>query len=276
MLRPFLGHGPETLAAVLPQTWSLGNLSPNFSEESRFHTNFWDVLYAQGFFGLGAFLVFVSSMFFTVFARLGLVHDRRDGLLFTAWVVLCTLAGGALLSVLSGFGFAGLGAQIGLIAGLITFPLWRKEPLGRSILGRDGLRAIILISALVAYLVDIAFSFASAVTFCLFWILAGAATASEGAADTVPKKKCAICYGLLRRFVRPDTGGARPRFCGFAFAGTRFRVRGAGTAPLPMPNRTGCFSSWWFYRLGLEPRFYCVNPARAAGKERSLPSSSQR
>jgi hypothetical protein len=200
LLRPILGYGGETLAAVLPQSWSLGNISPNLSEESHFHTNIWDVLYAQGFFGLGAFLVLVSSIFFTVFERLGLVHGRRDRLLFMVWGVLCTLAGGVLLSVISGFGFAGLGAQFGLIAGLITFPLWRMEPLGGSVLGRDGLRAIILIFALVAYLVDIAFSFASAVTFCLFWILAGAATASEDAAETVQKKNskfAAVFPGVL-------------------------------------------------------------------------------
>lgn len=185
-LRQAFGYGPETLASVLPQYWSLSNFSPTLAEESRFHSNVWELLYAQGFLGLAAFLLLIFSIFHTVFARLGLVHGRRETIFFATWVLLCTLAAGVLPAVVSGSGFAGLGSQIGLAAGLVSFPLWRRKPLWRSGLGHNALKAIILISVFVAYLVDIAFGFSSAVTFFLFWVLAGTAVADETAPPGQP------------------------------------------------------------------------------------------
>jgi tetratricopeptide (TPR) repeat protein len=179
-LRPFLGYGPETLPGVLPTRFSMPSANPTL--EDRFHNLVWDQWYSIGAIGLAAFLTLFSAAFFVGYRRLGLIVCRRDAILFWGLSVALSAGGAIGLSAWRGMGFAGLGLQLGLAAGLGFFPLLSGLFLahGPAPAGANAANATLLIAllaALTGHLVETAFAFAISASATLFWVYLGAIVA---------------------------------------------------------------------------------------------------
>ena len=173
-LRTWIGHGPETLPAVLPFYFSFWG---SWVLESWFHNIVWDLWWSYGLLGAGVFLTFLGLLFFLAYQRLGWIVSRSNGITFWVTSIVLTLIGAFVLPLLlNNTGFAGMGAVLGLASALILYPAWHgnanviKPPVSEQ--SYEVLVAA-LAAGLAGHLVDLAFVFPTASTSVLFWICAG-------------------------------------------------------------------------------------------------------
>lgn len=175
-LRLLLGYGNQTLQdLVLKQSEWYGFTQDSFSDYS-YHNLFWDLLQNNGVFMLAVAVFFFLMLANTVQPVFGTGTWRFPWVL-TAFALAGAGAGTALLAALHGPGFAGLGFQLGLVAGTtlgIAGPALRSRegPPDRAKSGPVFLRLALLV-ALLAHGVDMAFVFQSGNTMVLFWLFAG-------------------------------------------------------------------------------------------------------
>ena len=173
-LRMWIGHGSETLPAVLPFYHANQD---TLVLESWFHNIVWDLLFAHGLLGLGVFLTFFWLIFFRAYQRLGFITSRSSAITFGVTSVVMAISGAILPSLLfNNAGFAGMGVALGFTAGLILFPAWSGkahvvQPSGEE--QADGLLVAALVAGLAGYLADLAFVFPTASSSVLFWVYAG-------------------------------------------------------------------------------------------------------
>ena len=173
-LRRWIGHGPETLTATLPFYHANAD---TLVLESWFHNLVWDYWHSFGLLGLAVFLTFAGLLFFRGYKRLGCIESRSATITFWAMPVVLALGGAVVLPLLvNNAGFAGMGAVVGFVAGLILFPtLFGKASMVRQsdVEHGDGVLIAALLAALAGYLADQAFVFPTACSSVLFWIYAG-------------------------------------------------------------------------------------------------------
>ncbi|MCX6905592.1 MAG: hypothetical protein NTW03_19360 [Verrucomicrobia bacterium] len=175
-LRPWLGYGPETLGPVLAHQYSIRTTNPLL--EDRFHNLILDLWVSVGAVGVVSFLAVFVLLFFHAYRGLGLIQGRRESVLF--WAVVIVLAGGGAgaLTAWLGLGFAGLGLQLGLVAGLAAYPLAARVVVAGSsqpalLSEPKTILLATLLAALVAHFIETGFGFALGTTSTLFWIYAG-------------------------------------------------------------------------------------------------------
>jgi hypothetical protein len=173
-LRVWIGYGPETLTATLPFYHANAD---TLVLESWFHNLVWDYWHSFGLLGLGVFLTFFGLVFFLAYKRMGFIDSRSAAITFWAMPVVLALGGAVVLPLLvNNAGFAGMGAVLGFIAGLILFlTLFGKASMVRQSDAEqgDGVLIAALLAGLVGYLADQAFVFPTACSSVLFWIYAG-------------------------------------------------------------------------------------------------------
>lgn len=94
IFRWLIGYGPESFRLIVPRfaDVELAHLEAVPSLIDRAHNEIWDVFAMTGLLGLLASLLLFVSLFYLIFARLGLLRGRRRIILFFG---VC--AGGALL-----------------------------------------------------------------------------------------------------------------------------------------------------------------------------------
>jgi len=175
-LRAFLGYGLETLAGVLPHHFSVRG--PNPTIENRFHNLVWDLWFTVGPVGAAAFLMVFASVFFYAYCRLRWILSRGEIILFWTTALASAGAGAIVLTAWQGAGFAGLGLQLGLVAGLAAYPLisrrFKPAPSPSSGLSdHDATLMITLLSALAGHMVETGFAFEVSATSTLFWMYTG-------------------------------------------------------------------------------------------------------
>jgi len=208
-LRPWIGHGPETLQGVLSQSWMYLWNGPAVKLESRFHNGLWDVWYSTGLLGVGAFAWFFCRNYLAGCECLGLAGWVARGRFFLAALTLAAGAG-ACLAALYGFGYFGMGFQLGFAAGLVAITLWIASRQAQPARSGDPheLLVVALLVGLLACWADSAFAFPMGNTTAVFWVFSGAvagwfgrmrsgAENPEEAAFPHSTIAAGICAGLL-------------------------------------------------------------------------------
>jgi tetratricopeptide (TPR) repeat protein len=143
----------------------------------RLHNDFWDMLITCG----GAGLIFYIAVTFAAVAyccsRLGIIGTRRSQTAFWAIFVGAGVATSIALVKWQGLGFLGLGPRLGTCLGLIAFLVWvsgcGKFDLPETTTVPRWLLIAGLLSAIIAHLVEISFSFVFETSLFHFWIYIG-------------------------------------------------------------------------------------------------------
>jgi tetratricopeptide (TPR) repeat protein len=173
-LRMWIGHGPETLPAVLPFYHSVQG---SLVLESWFHNIVWDFWWGYGLLGAGLFLTFFGLLFYLGYQRLGWIVSSSQVITFWATLIALTLLGACVPPLLfNNAGYAGLGAVLGLASALILFPVWSATVHAIKLPAPEQSHLVLiaaLTAALAGHLVDLAFAFPTASSLVLFWIYAG-------------------------------------------------------------------------------------------------------
>jgi hypothetical protein len=121
--RFWLGYGPESTTGILAQRYTVPH--SNATLEDRFHNRVWDLWESVGALGITAFLAFFVALFGCGLCQLGLISRRGDSFRFCLLVLGCSLLGAIVLSLWQGYGFCGLGLQLGMAVGCVIYPLTR-------------------------------------------------------------------------------------------------------------------------------------------------------
>jgi len=180
-IRPFVGYGPETLGGVLAHKYTFPDANPVL--ENRFHNLTWDLWAGIGGLGVIAFFWFIASLYFHAYKSLGWVQTRKKTMVFVACAAGMAIGGAAIFSVAFGAGYAGLGLQIGLAAGLGAYPFCSGLLSAGNPTNMESSRATLilaLLAALAAHIVETGFAFPVAASTTLFWLFAGAILALCG------------------------------------------------------------------------------------------------
>ena len=204
-MRRYIGYGPETLASVLPRFYTMPGADGPL--ENRFHNLTWDLWASIGASGTIVFFGLFCLLAFDVYRFLGLIASRKQALGFWGVVLAVAATVVAFLSVWQGLGYAGLGLQAGIVAGLITFPLlssWIRpvSPSERPAAATATL-LLVLLAALAGHMIAIGFSFPVTPTAALFWAYGGLILALT--------RKGADLTGCSRRPAAERTGKAAAR-----------------------------------------------------------------
>ena len=203
-LRPVIGYGPETVLSVLPREYTHPGTDPPLT--NRLHNLALDTWLSLGAVGLASLAVLLVLTFFQVYRHVGWLPSRASAGLFFGLA-----AGGAgtgvLLALWQAAALAGLGLQFGLATGLVAYPLclpWlsRSKPYPSDFRFGTGSLLLALLSALLAHLVETAFSFETPATSSLVWVYLGIILALCRVRGSEPTDAAAIA---------PPGGPARPK-----------------------------------------------------------------
>lgn len=199
-LRPWLGHGLDTLDRVIVQHRAGGD---GAATENRFHNLALDHAFTLGLAGLVSFLAVLLLTFRGGFERLGLIRNRHIAIGF--WT--CVLGSGAVVGLVAvlalGAGFTGLGLVLGLAAGVLLFAVWGSlfvpSPPDDTGPGSDAWLLVAVLSALAGHLVDMAFAFETAATFALLFVFLGLVHALQRGLTTISQPTPAVVRAVSKK-----------------------------------------------------------------------------
>jgi O-antigen ligase len=175
-MRPWIGYGPETVEGVLPQEYSYPG--PDSKLENRLHNLVLDTWFDLGVLGVAALAACYVLVYLQVYRRLGWVTSLQSLILFLGMTVGIALGTAAALILWRGPGLVGLGLQCGMAVGLILYPVAAFFAGSRSMTAtaydfQTQTLWLALLAALLAHLVETAFSFETAATSVLVWVYWG-------------------------------------------------------------------------------------------------------
>lgn len=176
-LRPLVGYGPEAMWVAFNPFYppALAQVEARNASPDRSHNETWDSLVITGILGFIAYLAVFISVFYWALRWLGLLVNRRDGILFAALLIVCSaVAVMVFYDYDDGWRFFGVALPAGLIAGLgiyVTLSAFIHPDLGwdRSDLPRQ-LLIITILATVTAHFIEIHFGIAIAATRSYFWI----------------------------------------------------------------------------------------------------------
>ncbi len=189
-LRPFLGYGPESLAAAFrpgdhPDITRLEG-SPVFVD--RAHNETLDTLATTGLLGVIGYFWLIAAVVWRGMTSLGALGSRRARRQLTGLVVASVVAAGVLLTLWNGPAMLGLAIPLGAVFGvLLHLALSYLPDRAERFVRHDDLAAegsiilIALMAATVAHFIEISFGVATVATRTHFWLFA-ALVALDGAA----------------------------------------------------------------------------------------------
>lgn len=172
-LRPLIGYGPESMYVAYNSFYppELGTVEARNASPDRSHNETFDALVITGVVGFIAWQILYLSVFYYGFKWLGVVRSRFEGrLLIALWVVgaLVALSGFVLTK---GWEYLGVAIPFGSIGGLVLYLIYyalfaHRDPddAGESSSFGRTLLLVGLLSALIAYYVEIHFGIAIAAT----------------------------------------------------------------------------------------------------------------
>ena len=179
-IRPLVGYGPEAMWVAYNPFYppDLAHVEARNASPDRSHNETWDSLVITGFLGFVAYMSLFITIFYWSLRWLGLLVNRRDNVLFTTLLVLCSI-----VSVIVFFAtddwrwrYFGVAMPAGLLAGLVIYvmiaaflhPTYKPE---RGDIPRL-LLIIAVLTTIVAHFTEIHFGIAIAATRTYFWIQA--------------------------------------------------------------------------------------------------------
>lgn len=177
--RFLLGYGPESvrLLSRVYRSPEYNGALEDVGYLDRFHNDFWDTLLTTGIAGLLVWTSFWIGLIYSGFKWLGFIADRRQTLIFWSSLAAGAIAGSVALTAWQGAGFLGVGQMLGISSGLMAFLAYRclrrgTEPSSPPSRPQRPLLVMALLSALIAHLVEIQFSFPTETTLLFFWVWA--------------------------------------------------------------------------------------------------------
>ena len=193
-LRPVIGYGPECIVypANLNAVPGLVKLHADQTVD-RLHNEIFDSLISTGLLGAISILFLFAAAFYCALRYLGFPCSGARRFLFPAFAVAGSAAGVVLPWALGAPHFAGIGTQVGLLAGVFAFAAWSS--LRNLITGSAGSRSILvlcLLAALTAHFVETGVGIAVTPTrTCFFLALAVLAvlTSRELKGDEAVKRR---------------------------------------------------------------------------------------
>jgi len=177
-LRPLIGYGPEAMWVAFNRFYppDLAHVEARNASPDRSHNEAWDSIVITGLLGFIGYIALFVSIFYWALRWLGLLHGRRDNLLFSAFVVLAAIGGSVAFMATDEWQIRmiGLGLPFGVIAGfglytVVAAFLHAGEQPDRSDLPRQML-IIALLAALAAHYLEIHFGIAIGATRTTFWV----------------------------------------------------------------------------------------------------------
>ena len=182
-LRPAIGYGPECIGhrANLNAVPGLVKLHADQTVD-RLHNEIFDSLISTGLLGAIAVLFLFAAAFYSALRYLGFPCGGGRRFLFPAFAVAGSVAGVLLPWAVGAPYFAGIGIQVGLLAGVFAFAAW--SAFRNLITGSAGSRSTLvlcLLAALTAHFVETGVGIAVTPTrTCLFLMLAVLAVLTSG------------------------------------------------------------------------------------------------
>ena len=178
VLRPLIGYGPEAMWVAFNRFYppELAHVEARNASPDRSHNEAWDSIVITGLLGFIGYIALFVSIFYWALRWLGLLHGRRDNLLFGAFVALAGIGGSLAFMATDGWQLrmVGLGLPFGIIAGFGLYTavaafLHAGEQPDRTDLPRQML-IIALLAALAAHYLEIHFGIAIGATRTTFWV----------------------------------------------------------------------------------------------------------
>ncbi|MCO5207008.1 MAG: O-antigen ligase family protein [Anaerolineae bacterium] len=172
-LRPLIGYGPESMYVAYNSFYppELGTVEARNASPDRSHNETFDALVITGIVGFVAWQVLYLSVFYYGFKWLGVVRSSSEGrLLIALWII------GALVALIGfvltkGWEYLGVAIPFGSIGGLVVYLIYyalfaQRDPEGDGDHNNFGRTLLLvgLLSALIAYYVEIHFGIAIAAT----------------------------------------------------------------------------------------------------------------
>lgn len=230
VIRPLVGYGPESMFVAYNRFYppDLAHYEARNASPDRAHNETFDALAMTGWVGFFAYMLLFGSVFYYGLKWLGFATDRTQRFIYvTLWV----LGGGVFAvgaRVIEGtWRFSGVALAVGITFGFLVYlviqALARRDiEGGREISFREQILLIALLSAIVAYFIEIHFGIAVAATRTYFWeycallVVAGLglwkATPVEVAAEQAPsveKEQRRSRKSRRRRRTVREEGGSR-------------------------------------------------------------------
>ncbi|MBS1253607.1 MAG: TPR repeat-containing protein YrrB [Anaerolineales bacterium] len=185
------GFGPESTHAALLSTYpaELRHLEPERLPD-RAHNVFMEALVTTGVVGAASVLFLFGSVFYTGLRAFGWVSDTRSRNQWLALTVVGVALGVLLPPLMAGsWTFSGLGAGVGLAAGLGAYllrRLWRPEPAAAGTLTDRQILVAGVLAALAGHLIEITVGIRVTPTQTVFWVLAGLLVVLSAAREERP------------------------------------------------------------------------------------------
>lgn len=194
-LRPLVGYGPDTVEAVLPSRWVFFPPWPRHVIEVSTHSIFWDTALALGLAGVALLFSLIAWVSWSGLRGAGLVREEAPGWKFALMAFAGSVLGGVALAGVYDWGFFGLGAQGGLLAGILAFVFleWKNRPTAElqadsgQAVSPDSRLLIALLAGFWGHWIDMGFSFHTGNTGLLFWVFCGVIPAAASMEKTDKK-----------------------------------------------------------------------------------------
>lgn len=176
-LRPLLGYGPESMYVAYNRYYppELATLEARNASPDRSHNETFDAVVITGFGGFIAWQVLYVSVFYFGFQYLGVLRNRRDGILMVGLWVLVGVITAVAFTTWRGVAYIGVAYPFGAIAGLVLYLIYyalfappSEESVDPFSTGR--LLMVGLLGAVLAHYVEIHFGIAIAATRLHFFI----------------------------------------------------------------------------------------------------------
>lgn len=190
-LRWLVGYGPEMQYVVSPPMYlpQVATVAGTYFVVDRFHNDLWDRLIATGVLGLATQVAVQVAFVLTLLGALGVLRSRKEFAVAAAVILAMGALAGAVLAFVLGRGLLFLGAELGMLLGLVgllaaaaTRRDAREPPIGSGL-------AMACLSAGVAHFFETSLSFTVVATGLLFWVTAALAQRPGlEAPATAPKK----------------------------------------------------------------------------------------
>ncbi len=184
-IRPLIGYGPESMYVAYNRFYPplLANFEARNASPDRSHNETWDSLVITGAIGFLVYLFLFGSVLYYGFRWIGLIANRKEGVLFVGlWTAGAAIGGiGALVSgnvelfgvaVAAGIVLLGLTPFL-FISAIANARRGDNVELPVTLSLRDQFLLIAIVSTVIAHFVEIHTGIAIASTRTHFWVLIG-------------------------------------------------------------------------------------------------------
>ncbi|HDQ35049.1 MAG TPA: hypothetical protein ENN14_01905, partial [Chloroflexi bacterium] len=188
-LRPLIGYGPESMYVAYNSFYppELGHYESRTASPDRSHNETLDAVVITGILGLAIYIFLFGNVFYWGFRWLGLLQTRQQFWIYLGMNAFSVLFFTILLWQLEGFYLFGVAVPLGMLVGTVLYltveafrvsargalALPGNEDAEKRMLHPHTLLLVAILSAVIAYFIEINFGIAIAATRTTFWVLSG-------------------------------------------------------------------------------------------------------